>query len=127
MRIGNVGEALALSKCLEQGFEVYTGFGEHNAHDLIVYNKKDVLLTLQVKTSEYLRGQSYQVDLRYNRYRIGNAPYDSSISDILVIVLPLENAVIFFDNKKVFSKTMIAINIEKLKKGEYCLDLNSLC
>lgn len=62
-KIGNMGEALALSKFISLGLPVYLPFGDNEKADLVVeFNGK--LNKVQVKSTNEVKDGCYKIDLR---------------------------------------------------------------
>lgn len=82
-KIGNIGEAKFLSKCVECGIPVYIPFGDNERADFVIeYNNE--LLRVQIKTSVKAKSNKMIFDLtsstchRKNgsRYKYTNAEVD---------------------------------------------------
>lgn len=82
-KIGNIGEAKFLSKCVEHGIPIYIPFGDNERADFVIeYNNK--LLRIQVKTSVKAKDNKMIFDLTSstchrkngNRHRYTNAEVD---------------------------------------------------
>jgi hypothetical protein len=103
-RVGNIGEAITLTKFVELGVPVYIPFGDNESADLIAeFNGK--LNKIQVKTSYKMKKDGFTVDLRSGTIRNGHnyfKKYDCGDID-------------YFSIYNVESKILMLIPIEKLQ------------
>jgi hypothetical protein len=103
-RVGNIGEAITLTKFVELGVPVYIPFGDNESADLIAeFNGK--LNKIQVKTSYKMKKDGFTVDLRSGTIRNGHnyfKKYDCNDID-------------YFSIYNVESKILMLIPIEKLQ------------
>ena len=112
-RLGNIGEAKAISKFIEMQIPVYIPFGDVEKSDLIAdFNGK--LNRIQVKTCEKFKNNSFTVSLRSSTIRHQknyNHKYDKSEIDYFVVYNINSDTLLMFPIEKFEGRTAIKITI----------------
>lgn len=117
-RLGNIGEAKAISKFVEMQIPVYIPFGDVEKSDLIAdFNGK--LNRIQVKTCEKFKNNSFTVGLRSSTIRHQKNyihKYNKSEIDYFVVYNISSDTLLMFPIEKFENRTAIKITIP-YKKG----------
>lgn len=106
---GNIGESIALSHFLSEGYEVYLPFGTASKCDMIIV-KDNLTKRVSVKTcgSKPTKGK-YVVKIRQGKMN-KQVPFDASSSDILFIYIVESNKIHIFESKNITQRFEIRID-----------------
>ena len=112
-RLGNIGEAKAISKFVEMQIPVYIPFGDVEKSDLVAdFNGK--LNRIQVKTCEKFKNNSFTVGLRSSTIRHQknySHKYNKSEIDYFVVYNISSDTLLMFPIEKFENRTAIKITI----------------
>lgn len=105
---GNIGEAKIVSYFIQNGYEVYTPFGNGSTCDIILL-KDGITERVSVKTTSRKGAlRSWQVTLRQRSYK-KDVPFNKNQYDILAIYIIPENRIVLFDPEELKTKTTLNI------------------
>ena len=96
---------------LQNGYEVYSSISDNSEFDIIV-SKDGILKKVEIKSVNYIRGSSYEVQLksvRANKTSNKIRYFDSKRVDILAVFIEPENKVVIYDALEIKSKTTMRI------------------
>jgi hypothetical protein len=100
---GNIGEGIALSYFLSEGYEVYLPFGTAGKCDMIIM-KDNITKRVSVKTcSSEPRNGSYRVKIRQGKLN-KEIPFNKETSDILFVYLVGPKRIHIFETQDVTNK-----------------------
>lgn len=112
-QLGNLGESKAITKFIEEGFDIFTQFSGHNPFDFVIH-KDSKLYKVEVKTTTtktnnnsyivYIEGTAYGPDRS-----IKHKPLDVDNVDILVVYIQPIDTLCFFHMKDLDNKCSITL------------------
>jgi hypothetical protein len=106
---GNIGEGIALSYFLSEGYEVYLPFGTASKCDLIVV-KDNITKRVSVKTSNTEpKNGKYCVKIRQGKLN-KQLGFDKESCDIVFVYLLVPKRIHIFDSKDITQKFDLYIN-----------------
>ncbi len=121
-QLGNLGEAKAVTRFVEEGFDVFTQFSGNNPFDFIVH-KEGMLYKVEVKTTTkkskrgsyliYLGGTSYG----HNR-TIKYKPLDTENIDLLVAYIQPIDTLCFFNTDELVGMRGVSVREERTSHSQ---------
>ena len=121
-QLGNLGEARAITRFIQHGFDIYTQFSGANPFDFIAY-RDGKLYKIEVKTTNISpRYGGYNIALTGNSYgpdrTIIHKPLNESIDILVVYIYPLDT-LCFVDPREIKSWRTITFREEPSNQGKY--------
>lgn len=113
-KIGNIGEAVAISEFIKLGFNVSIPFGDNCPYDLIVdyYGK---LLKIQCKTCERIHGSVMEFSInRTNGFTGKHTPYSDNEIDYFFLYCVENGYMCLIPVDKMKATTQFTIRITKI-------------
>lgn len=125
-RVGNVGEAVAMSEFVKRGIDVFIPFGQNTPVDMMVI-VNDKILKIQVKTTSKIKHGRMEFDLcRTNGFTGKATPYTKEEVDYIFLYC-IENeykGIISFE--KVDGKKELSLRVERPKNNQVA-GINNAC
>lgn len=111
VEFGRLGEAAVLKHFVSEGYEIFSPLFGNTSIDLIVI-KEGKVFRVEVKTTKFAKGSSYEVQLRSSRpNRTGTTirKFDGNRCDLLAIYVEPEDRVIVKTAKDLDGRSTISI------------------
>ena len=112
-QLGNLGESKAITKFIEEGFDIFTQFSGHNPFDFVIH-RDSKLYKVEVKTTTVkTNNNSYTVYIEGTAYgpdrSIKHKPLDVDNVDVLVVYIQPIDTLCFFNTGDLDNKCSITL------------------